>query len=111
MVNLHIQAARKVRTPKLPPIEAATRPVEEARLDNRKVWFTGALIECNIYNRAQLQSGHTLKGPAIIQEVESTTVVSPGWQLRVDQIGNLVIKTMQEPIGGYKRHSNNAYQE
>lgn len=91
VVNLHIQAAREVKAPRLPPVASASRTVEEARSENRNVWFSRGLVECGIYDRARLQAGHVLEGPAIIQEVESTTLVSPGWQLRVDKFGNLVI--------------------
>jgi N-methylhydantoinase A len=91
VVNVHIHAAQDVKAPTLPPIGFASGPVEEARLKSRKVWVSGGPVKCDIYDRARLQSGHVLEEPAIIQEVESTTLVSPGWQLRVDKFGNLVI--------------------
>jgi N-methylhydantoinase A len=91
VVNIHIQASREVKAPMLPQVASASRSVEDARLENRKVWFSRGLMECGIYDRAKLKNGHLLDGPAIVQEVESTTLVDLGWQLRVDKFGNLVI--------------------
>lgn len=92
IVNLYVQAARKVSLPQLPSIETTEKCVKNAKINSRKVWFTDDLIDCDIYDRTRLQAGHTLIGPAIIQERESTTLINPGWRLHVDRLGNLVIK-------------------
>jgi N-methylhydantoinase A len=44
-----------------------------------------------IYWRPDLRAGDTLEGPAIIEEFGSTVPVHPGFRVRVDSIGNLVI--------------------
>ena len=49
------------------------------------------MIECSCYDRALLRAGDTLPGPALIEAVDSTTVVPPRWAVRCDAIGNLMI--------------------
>ena len=44
------------------------------------------------YARAALLAGNRIKGPALIEEHASTTVLSPGDKMTVDAWGNLVIK-------------------
>jgi N-methylhydantoinase A len=36
--------------------------------------------------------GDGFKGPAIIEQDDTTTLVSPGWHGRVDRLGNLVLE-------------------
>jgi len=47
-----------------------------------------ALAECR---REQLGVGITLTGPAIVEQLDSTTVIEPGDRMRVDGLGNLEI--------------------
>ena len=48
-----------------------------------------------MYDRAALQTGNELNGPAIIQQYDSTTVVEPGWSGRVDRWGTLRLERTQ----------------
>jgi N-methylhydantoinase A/oxoprolinase/acetone carboxylase beta subunit len=45
-----------------------------------------------VYQRAELPAGFTAPGPAIVEEAESTTIVLPGWSLRVDPTGCLILE-------------------
>ena len=40
--------------------------------------------------------GATLAGPAIVEQLDSTTVVPPGWSLRVDAHGNLLVSWLED---------------
>ena len=51
----------------------------------------GQLRSHAIYRRSQLQPGHTLAGPALIVEDETTTVVSPAFDARIDGHGYIVM--------------------
>jgi N-methylhydantoinase A len=59
----------------------------------RPVYFerTG-FADCPVYRRDALDGQGEILGPAIIEEVMSTTVISHGDRCRVDEIGNLVIE-------------------
>ena len=57
----------------------------------RQVYFpeTG-FTECDVYDRYALKPGDEFKGPAVIEERESTTVVGPGATVTVDPHLNLI---------------------
>jgi N-methylhydantoinase A len=61
---------------------------------SRAVYFleTADLQEAAIYARATLLAGHTVRGPAVVEQFDSTVVLPPGWRGRVDQYGSLVLE-------------------
>ena len=60
---------------------------ERARSGTRASCSTAGLLDCTIYERARLQPGDRLDGPAIVEEFGSTTVVFPGQRVEVDRFG------------------------
>jgi len=59
----------------------------------RKVYFDRyGYVDTPVYARTDLTAGNKIEGPALIEEYATTTVVTPGDQLEVDQLGNLMIK-------------------
>lgn len=92
IVNLRIVAMGIIPKPDLPEIERAGS-LADARKPNRKVWFkdTG-FVDTDIYERDLLPVGATFEGPAIIEQPDTTTVMPPKTQCRVDNYGNLIIK-------------------
>ncbi len=44
-----------------------------------------------VYERERLRAGDRLHGPALVLQLDSTTVIPPGWRGEVDRIGNLVL--------------------
>lgn len=74
------------------PLEALTDGAAAvAGEGTRPVWFGGGWRETPIYKRAQLPPGARLEGPAIIEQLDTTTVVEPGDRLEADALGNLII--------------------
>ncbi|PYO02611.1 MAG: methylhydantoinase [Candidatus Rokuibacteriota bacterium] len=65
-----------------------------ARKGTRRAWFpeTGGWTETPVYDRYRLTSGMSLRGPAIVEERESTTVLPPGVTARVDDYASLIVK-------------------
>ena len=57
----------------------------------RPVWFDGGWRETPIYRRERLAVGATLAGPAIVEQLDATTVIEPGDRAVVDALGNLEI--------------------
>ena len=51
-----------------------------------------AAVEAAVYDRAALKAGDTFSGPAIIEQDDTTTLLTPGWHCRVDALGNLVLE-------------------
>ena len=65
---------------------------EGARKALRNVFFRDVgVVECPSYDREGLRAGDTLKGPALIEATDSTTIVPPDWTVRCDPIGSLVM--------------------
>jgi len=80
---------------KKPPQEkikkGASAPPKSAFAGKRPVSFDGRFRDAPTYRRAELLAGNKIKGPALIEEHASTTVLMPGDRLTVDAYGNLVI--------------------
>ncbi len=51
-----------------------------------------APVEAAVYDRAALKAGDTFEGAAIVEQDDTTTLVTPGWCGRVDPHGNLVLE-------------------
>jgi N-methylhydantoinase A len=77
--------------PALRPSARATGGVDDARVGERRAWFGGAFVATAIYERARLPIGARVAGPAIIEQMDTTTVVPPGHAALVDPSGNLRI--------------------
>jgi len=59
-------------------------------VETRRVWFEGGWQETPIYHRRDLGPGCLVKGPAIVEQLDTTVVVEPGDLVAVDGIGNLI---------------------
>jgi N-methylhydantoinase A len=59
-----------------------------ARVRTREVWFAASgAVPADVHWRNGLASGAAIAGPAIIEALDSTTVVPPGWAARIDDLG------------------------
>ena len=58
----------------------------------RDVWFDGRRAPTRIVPRAVLEAGAVVEGPALITQLDSTTLVAPSWRAAVDAFGNLVME-------------------
>jgi len=65
-----------------------------ARTGSRKVWLpeAGGWTECPVYDRDKLQPGNRIEGAAIIEQMDTTTVVLPGMAACADTYLNLVLQ-------------------
>lgn len=82
-----------------PPIEAkySGKQVAAKGLEmkgRRKAYFPeqGMFIECPVYERYSLGPGAKFKGPVIVEEKESTTIVGVDSEVRIDEKLNLIIE-------------------
>ena len=93
LVNLHT-AVIGVR----PEISLAALATDEragslsaAQSDERPAWFSDGWQVTPIYRRDRLPLDAAFEGPAILEQLDCTTVIEPGDQVRSDQLGNLSI--------------------
>ncbi len=73
---------------------ATGHDAEAAVKGARRAWFpeAGDYVETLVYDRYALGSGSAFRGPAIIEERESTVIVGPGAQCVIDAQLNLVVE-------------------
>jgi N-methylhydantoinase A len=62
-----------------------------ALVHDSRFYFEGAWHDAPIYDRGRLGVGQEVPGPCIVSEMDSTTVVLPGYAATVDSVGNLLI--------------------
>jgi len=94
IVTLRVQATGRVNKATLPTAPAASTPVATAIMAQRQVYLpeAGGWVDTPVYARARLQPGHVFTGPAIVEQMDATTVVLPGMTARVDDYLNLILE-------------------
>lgn len=65
--------------------------LEDARREIRPVWFDGAWWETPVYDRERLPLEAEINGPAILEQLDATTVINPGDVAAGDVHGNIII--------------------
>jgi len=94
LVSLRLISLGLVPQAKLSPGKVTGRKVEQAKTGERKVFFGkehGALTT-QIYTREHLEPGHKLSGPAIVEQLDTTTVIQPEQEAAVDEYRNIIIR-------------------
>jgi N-methylhydantoinase A len=93
LVNLHTAVIGKRKPVSLRAIAAAMprASLGEALRTTRPVWFDNGWVETPIYVRERLPPAARFEGPAIIEQIDCTTVVEPGNRVEIDAIGNLIV--------------------
>ena len=65
--------------------------LEQCKVGDSQFYYDGQDHAAVLYDRNKLHEGLVIPGPSIITEMDSTTVVLPGYEARVDSVGNLLI--------------------
>jgi N-methylhydantoinase A len=93
IVNLRIRAVVPVQSPETPPREPGDTSREAARIGERPVYVEslGGFTPTPVYDRELLEPGAEIAGPAIVEQLDTTTVVGPGWTATADPYGTLVM--------------------
>lgn len=79
--------------PKAEPAKTEVKTYTPAAQSQRKVWFDGKAHDAAIYDRENLTAGAMFVGPAVVEQLDSTTVVPPGMKAEVDAYMNILIHT------------------
>jgi N-methylhydantoinase A len=91
VVSLRLTSVGRIDRPAPPPLDRGAAPGPKGL---RPVYYAeaGGFVDCPVYDRYTLPAGAELAGPAVVEEFDSATVVHPGFVLRVDDTGNLIIE-------------------
>ena len=97
LVNFHLVAEVEVDKPDFPKIASTNKKLEEAIFDTRDVDFDDlGVCATPFFHRHLLEPNMTLKGPAVIAEKATTTVVTPLHTVNIDEYGNLILTLEKE---------------
>jgi N-methylhydantoinase A len=91
LVNLRavvVGPAAKVKAEKLPK---GTASAKAAKIRDHKIYMNGKMRAAIIYDRRKLKAGNKIAGPAIVCEMDSTTLIHDGCVGKVDAFGNILI--------------------
>ncbi|MCB9929683.1 MAG: hydantoinase/oxoprolinase family protein [Alphaproteobacteria bacterium] len=92
LVNLRVSAACDLARPRLVE-RAAGGSLAEALVERHPVWFDEGPVPTPVYDRSRLGAGVRVDGPAILTQLDATTVLLPGETATVDRYGNLIVRT------------------
>ena len=94
-VNYRVRSTVRVPKFSMKRYDQASGPADAAKVDEREVYFDrqSGMTPTPVFDRALLSPGHEVVGPAIVEQLDSTTVIYPGQRAVVDDYRNLVIST------------------
>ena len=94
LVTFRVQATGLVRKAEFHPRPEQDADAQAAIAGHRDVWLPEAagFVACPVYDREQLDCGHRFQGPAIVEQMDTTTIVLPDQQARVDPYLNLILE-------------------
>ena len=95
IVNIRVLGIGRIPELKWPHTEKSGEDAAAAIKYEKSVIFEVAgkpkPMTTKVYDRLRLKNGNTFAGPAIVEQMDSTVVVTPGWMATVDGFGNIII--------------------
>jgi N-methylhydantoinase A len=76
-------------------VGSADASLGDCLIHDSRFYCEGAWHDAPLYDRNKLHPGIVVPGPAIVMEMDSTTVILPGHDAKVDEIGNLLINPVE----------------
>ncbi|WP_281993076.1 hydantoinase/oxoprolinase family protein [Sulfitobacter geojensis] len=89
LVTLRIEAAGRTEASPRPDLEAGEKP---APVQSQMVHWESGDVDTPIYDRATLCAGVRLSGPAVITQLDTTTIIPPGWSATVHPSAALLLE-------------------
>lgn len=105
IVNLRVSAIGRTDRIRLRKIARGSPTPKRAQKGERRVHFqeTARYLATPIYERDLLVAGNHIAGPAVIEQADSTVVVPPSCEARVDPYGRLVMTRTTGRRGAFAR--------
>jgi N-methylhydantoinase A len=94
LVTFRIQATGAVRKATFVPERDAGPDASAAVIARRDLWLpeAGGFVSCPVYDRDRLRAGNRIVGPAVIEQMDATTLMLPGMLARVEPYLNLILE-------------------
>ena len=91
LVNLHTAVIGRRKSTDLSSLAPREGNGGDAVVATRNVWYQSGWQETPIYHRDNLPPGSEFDGPAIVEQLDTTTVIEPDCHVTVDSDGNLIV--------------------
>ena len=91
LVNLRAVAEGKPTMVRALKVAQGDASPAAAEMVSHQVYVDGGMQEAMLYDRSKLKAGNVVTGPAIVLEMDSTTLILPGHVGQVDDYGNILI--------------------
>jgi N-methylhydantoinase A len=93
IVNLRLRAMGHMDKLTLPRIGTVAQGTAPDPVQSRPVYFASSgFVDTPVFARYTLGAGHVITGPAIVEQLDTTTVIYPGQQTSVDVYGSLHLR-------------------
>jgi N-methylhydantoinase A len=92
LVNVRAVGVGAVQKMNLPKFEKEGPDAAHAVVEQHRAYFDAAFVSANIYDRNLLRAGNRVRGPAIIVQMDATTVIHPNHTGEVDEYLSILIK-------------------
>ena len=98
IVTLRVTASGLLGDVSMPVLPSGAGDPVDAVVDRRRVYFDEVqdCVPCPIYRRERLHPEATIGGPCILEGMDSTVVINPGWETRIDRYGNCIMRATGE---------------
>lgn len=103
IVNLRLKAVGHTAKPRFSHQPRGRSDPRVAQVGYKSVYFADVQtpdgvrsMAAALYDRERLASGHVIVGPAVVFQLDATTVIPPGWVAEVDGWGNLLLSLARE---------------
>jgi N-methylhydantoinase A len=101
IVNLRLVAVGLLDKPEIKSEEQGPPDPARAYKEQRRVYMDGRFREVPIYERSRMRCGMEIPSPAIIEQIDSTTVIFPGYSTVIDRYRNLIITRRETKNAGH----------
>jgi N-methylhydantoinase A len=92
LVNLRAVGIGTVQKISLPKFDKEGPDPAAAMIEQHRAYFDGSFASVNVYDRTRLRTGYRVRGPAIIVQMDATTVIHPSHTGEVDEYLNILIR-------------------
>ncbi|HEX4262641.1 MAG TPA: hydantoinase/oxoprolinase family protein, partial [Acetobacteraceae bacterium] len=94
LVTFRVEATGLVQKAEFAPQPDRGPDPSEAIIGAREVWLpeAGGLVRCPVYDRERLAAGNRIAGPAIVEQMDATTLLLPDMVAQVDPWANLMLE-------------------
>jgi N-methylhydantoinase A len=89
LVTLRVEATGKVAAPVTPRLQPAAMPTPD---ETRMVHFAAGSMPTPVLSRDRLGAGQRFDGPAIVTQLDATTLIPPGWQVEIHESGSMSLR-------------------